>query len=91
MEHIRAGKGVPSPYGYHVWLDISILGREHIEKNLRDVQEICEIFNGIDPADTEVYTDENGRQRGKGWAPILPMQHYSMGGIKTKPTGESRI
>lgn len=89
MEHIRAGKGVPSPYGYHVWLDISILGREHIEKNLRDVQEICEIFNGIDPADTEVYTDENGRQRGKGWAPILPMQHYSMGGIKTKPTGES--
>lgn len=89
MEHIRAGKGVPSPYGYHVWLDISILGREHIEKNLRDVQEICEIFNGIDPADTELYTDENGRQRGKGWAPILPMQHYSMGGIKTKPTGES--
>ena len=42
-------------------------------------------FNGIDPADTEV--DENGI--GKGWAPILPMQHYSMGGIKTKPTGES--
>ena len=85
MEHIRAGKGVPSPYGYHVWLDISILGREHIEKNLRDVQEICQIFNGIDPANTEL--DENGI--GKGWAPILPMQHYSMGGIKTKPTGES--
>ncbi|MCR4942294.1 MAG: fumarate reductase flavoprotein subunit [Campylobacter sp.] len=85
MEHIRSGKGVPSPYGYHVWLDISILGREHIEKNLRDVQEICQIFNGIDPADTEV--DEKGI--GKGWAPILPMQHYSMGGIKTKPTGES--
>lgn len=85
MEHIRKGKGVKSPYGDHVWLDISILGREHIEKNLRDVQEICEIFNGIDPADTEL--DENGI--GKGWAPILPMQHYSMGGIKTKPTGES--
>lgn len=85
MEHIRKGKGVKSPYGEHVWLDISILGREHIEKNLRDVQEICQIFNGIDPADTEI--DENGK--GKGWAPILPMQHYSMGGIKTKPTGES--
>ncbi|WP_169940167.1 fumarate reductase flavoprotein subunit [Campylobacter sp. RM15925] len=85
MEHIRKGKGVKSPYGEHVWLDISILGREHIEKNLRDVQEICEIFNGIDPADTEL--DENGI--GKGWAPILPMQHYSMGGIKTKPNGES--
>ena len=89
MEHIRAGKGVKSPYGEHVWLDISILGREHIEKNLRDVQEICEIFNGIDPADTEVEIDAQGRKHGKGWAPILPMQHYSMGGIKTKATGES--
>ncbi|NLM99500.1 MAG: fumarate reductase flavoprotein subunit [Campylobacteraceae bacterium] len=79
MEHIRNGKGVPSPYGEHVWLDISILGREHIEKNLRDVQEICKIFNGIDPAD----------EGPKGWAPVLPMQHYSMGGIRTKPTGES--
>ncbi|WP_170019381.1 fumarate reductase flavoprotein subunit [Campylobacter sp. RM16190] len=79
MEHIRAGKGVKSPYGEHVWLDISILGREHIEKNLRDVQEICQIFNGIDPAD----------EGPKGWAPILPMQHYSMGGIKTNPRGES--
>ncbi len=79
MEHIRNGKGVPSPYGEHVWLDISILGREHIEKNLRDVQEICQIFNGIDPAD----------EGPKGWAPVLPMQHYSMGGIKTKPTGET--
>ncbi|CZE48366.1 fumarate reductase flavoprotein subunit [Campylobacter geochelonis] len=79
MEHIRNGKGVKSIYGEHLWLDISILGREHIEKNLRDVQEICEIFNGIDPAD----------EGPKGWAPVLPMQHYSMGGIKTKPTGES--
>lgn len=79
MEHIRNGKGVKSPYGEHVWLDISILGREHIEKNLRDVQEICMIFNGIDPAD----------EGPKGWAPVLPMQHYSMGGIRTKPTGES--
>ncbi|MCI6989712.1 MAG: fumarate reductase flavoprotein subunit [Campylobacter sp.] len=79
MEHIRKGKGVKSAYGEHVWLDISILGREHIEKNLRDVQEICQVFNGIDPAD----------EGPKGWAPVLPMQHYSMGGIKTKPTGES--
>ncbi len=89
MEHIRAGKGVKSPYGEHVWLDISILGREHIEKNLRDIQEICRTFNGIDPADTDEFTDANGTKRVKGWAPVLPMQHYSMGGIKTKPTGES--
>jgi fumarate reductase flavoprotein subunit len=80
IEHIRKGKGVDSPYGYHLWLDISILGREHIEKNLRDVQEICKSFNGVDPAD----------EGPKGWAPVLPMQHYSMGGIRTKKTGESQ-
>ncbi|EAH6824711.1 fumarate reductase flavoprotein subunit [Campylobacter jejuni] len=80
MEHIRKGKGVKSPYGDHLWLDISILGRAHVEKNLRDVQDICKTFNGIDPADEGL----------KGWAPVLPMQHYSMGGIRTKPTGESQ-
>lgn len=80
MEHIRKGKGVKSPYGDHLWLDISILGRAHVEKNLRDVQDICKTFNGIDPAD----------ESPKGWAPVLPMQHYSMGGIRTKPTGESQ-
>ncbi|HEF8199664.1 TPA: fumarate reductase flavoprotein subunit [Campylobacter jejuni] len=80
MEHIRKGKGVKSPYGDHLWLDISILGRAHVEKNLRDVQDICKTFNGIDPAN----------EGPKGWAPVLPMQHYSMGGIRTKPTGESQ-
>ncbi|MBL0721671.1 MAG: fumarate reductase flavoprotein subunit [Sulfurovum sp.] len=79
IEHIRKGKGVKSDYGDHLWLDISILGREHIEKNLRDVQDISKTFNNIDPAD--------GGE--KGWMPVLPMQHYSMGGIRVKPTGES--
>lgn len=32
MEHMRKGKGIDSVYGTHLWLDISILGREHIEK-----------------------------------------------------------
>ncbi|MHC3994442.1 fumarate reductase flavoprotein subunit [Thiomicrolovo sp. ZZH C-3] len=77
FEHIMKGKGVPSPYGDHLWLDISILGREHIEKNLRDVQEICINFLGIDPADEGV------------WIPVRPMQHYSMGGIKVNHTGQS--
>ncbi len=76
-EHIRKGKGVPSDYGDHLWLDISILGREHIEKNLRDMQDICMNFLGIDPADEGV------------WIPVRPMQHYSMGGIKVDETGQS--
>nr|WP_283106058.1 fumarate reductase flavoprotein subunit [Shewanella glacialipiscicola] len=74
-EHIRKGKGVDSPYGPHLWLDITQLGRKHIETNLREVQEICENFLGIDPA--------------KDWIPVRPTQHYSMGGIRTNATGES--
>jgi len=75
-EHIRKGKGVKSRYGDHLWLDITILGRERIEKNLREVKEICENFLGIDPA--------------VEWIPVRPTQHYSMGGIRTKHTGESQ-
>jgi len=75
-EHIRKGKGVKSRYGDHLWLDITILGRAHIEKNLREVKEICESFLGIDPA--------------VEYIPVRPTQHYSMGGIRTKPTGESQ-
>lgn len=74
-EHIRKGKGVPSPYGDHLWLDITILGKAHIEKSLREVRDICLNFLGIDPV--------------KEFIPVRPTQHYSMGGIRTKHTGES--
>lgn len=77
LEHIKSGKGVKSPYGEHVWLDIAILGRAHIEKNLRDVQDIAKVFAGIDPADK--------------WVPIRPMQHYSMGGVRTNYKGETHL
>ena len=73
--HMRKGKGVYSPYGPHLWLDITLLGRKHIETNLREVKEICENFLGIDPA-TE-------------WIPVRPTQHYSMGGIRTDKTGQN--
>lgn len=74
-EHMRKGLGVDSPYGPHLWLDITLLGRKHVETNLREVKEICENFLGIDPADE--------------WIPVRPTQHYSMGGIRTKASGES--
>ena len=76
VEHMRKGKGVKSRYGDHLWLDITILGREHIEKNLREVKEICESFLGIDPAVDPI--------------PVRPTQHYSMGGIRTDYKGESQ-
>lgn len=75
-EHIRKGKGVKSRFGEHLWLDITLLGRHHIEHNLREVKEICESFMGIDPAEK--------------WIPVRPAHHYTMGGVRTNHTGESQ-
>lgn len=69
MKRIRGGYGVKSPYGEHLWLDIRRLGKEHIEKKLSDIAFICRNFIGLDPA--------------KDLIPVRPVQHYSMGGIKT--------
>ena len=75
-EHIRKGKGAKSRFGEHLWLDITLLGRAHIEHNLREVKEICHYFLGVDPAEQ--------------WIPVRPAQHYTMGGIRTDHTGQSR-
>ena len=76
-QHIAAGKGARSRFGDHVWLDITLLGRAHIEKNLREVKEICEYFLGIEPW--------------KDLIPVRPAQHYHMGGIATDPAGRSSL
>lgn len=73
--HIRKGKGVPSRFGEYLWLDITQLGRAHIEKNLREVKEICESFLGINPVEQMIA--------------VRPAQHYTMGGVRTNHTGES--
>ena len=74
-ERIAQGKGVKSRFGEHIWLDITLLGEHHIKHKLREVYEICHYFLGVDPT--------------KEWVPVRPAQHYTMGGIRTKPTGES--
>ncbi|MDJ0907099.1 MAG: fumarate reductase flavoprotein subunit [Woeseiaceae bacterium] len=74
-EHIAAGHGASTRFGEHLWLDIRLLGREHIETKLREVKEICQYFLGVDPAEELV--------------PVRPAQHYSMGGIRTDHRGES--
>jgi fumarate reductase flavoprotein subunit len=74
-EHIHRGKGARSRFGEHVWLDITLLGRDHIEHNLREVKEICEHFLGIEPWDQ--------------WIAVRPAQHYTMGGVRTNYTGEN--
>jgi fumarate reductase flavoprotein subunit len=74
-EHIRAGHGVSSRFGEHLWLDITLLGAAHIDGRLREVKEICRHFLGIDPA--------------RDFIPVRPAQHYSMGGIRTDARGEA--
>ena len=74
-EHIAKGKAVTNRFGRHLWLDIRLLGRAHIEKNLREVNEICHYFLGVDPAEELI--------------PVRPAQHYSMGGVRTDYRGES--
>ncbi|NJB68510.1 fumarate reductase flavoprotein subunit [Desulfobaculum xiamenense] len=72
-EHMRKGLGVPSDYGDHLWLDIRHLGEHHISTKLREVQEICNNFLGVDPITQPI--------------PVRPTQHYSMGGIRTDKDG----
>jgi succinate dehydrogenase flavoprotein subunit len=74
-EHIAKGKGAKSPFGDHLWIDITLLGEHHIKHNLREVYEICHYFLGVDPV--------------KEWVPVRPAQHYTMGGVRTNYTGES--
>jgi fumarate reductase flavoprotein subunit len=74
-EHIAAGKGIKSRFGDHLWLDITLLGEKHIRHNLREVWEICHYFLGVDPV--------------KEWVAVRPAQHYTMGGVRTRPNGES--
>jgi fumarate reductase flavoprotein subunit len=72
-QHIRKGLGVKSAYGDHLWLDIRHLGAKHIKTKLREVEEICNKFLGIDPITQMI--------------PVRPAQHYSMGGVRTNKDG----
>jgi len=74
-QHIAAGHGARTRFGDHLWLDIRLLGREHIDRYLREVRDICHYFLGIDPAEELI--------------PVRPAQHYSMGGVRTGADGHS--
>ena len=49
-EHLGKGKGAKNRFGEHLWLDITLLGENHIKHNLREVYEICHYFLGVDRA-----------------------------------------
>lgn len=74
-EHMLKGKGVKSPYGDHLWLDLRHLGEKHLKTKLREVYDICMYFIGVNPI-TEL-------------VPVRPTQHYSMGGIRVNKDGHA--
>jgi fumarate reductase flavoprotein subunit len=75
MAEIRDGRGVDSPYGPHLWLDLRHLGETHLTTKLREVYEICRDFLGIKPWEELI--------------PVRPTQHYSMGGVRVNKDGEA--
>jgi len=74
-EHIHKGKGVPSPDGEHLWLDLRHLGENHLRTKLREVYDISMYFLGVNPI--------------KELVPVRPTQHYSMGGIRVNKDGHA--
>jgi len=58
----------------YVHLDLTHLGAKKIKERLPGIREISMFFAGIDPIEEPI--------------PVQPGQHYSMGGIATKYSGE---
>jgi len=71
--HMNQGFGIETEYGSHLWLDIRHLGTTHIKSKLPGITDICQTFNGLDPVADLI--------------PVRPVQHYSMGGIRTDLEG----
>jgi fumarate reductase flavoprotein subunit len=76
MSEIRAGRGVEGAFGPFMWLDLTHLGKEKIMSRLRDVHDIARDFAGIDMIKEKV--------------PVKPVQHYTMGGVRTDIDGRAK-
>ncbi len=63
--------------GRYVHLELMHLGRERIESRLQEICDFCRTFAGIDPVTQPI--------------PVMPAQHYMMGGISTNIHGETPI
>ncbi|HTT26211.1 MAG TPA: FAD-binding protein, partial [Thermoplasmata archaeon] len=64
------------PGGY-VHLELMHLGKERIESRLQEICDFCRSFAGIDPVVQPI--------------PVLPAQHYMMGGVGTTMQGATNV
>ncbi len=63
--------------GRYVHLELMHLGREKIETRLQEICDFTRAFAGVDPVTQPI--------------PVMPAQHYMMGGISTDLHGEATI
>jgi len=63
--------------GPYVHLELMHLGRERIESRLQEICDFCRTFAGVDPVTQPI--------------PVMPAQHYMMGGISTTVRGETTV
>ncbi len=77
-EEILAGRGFKTPDGQdYLELDLTHLGADRINTRLPLIREVTIKFLGLDPIEKPI--------------PIRPVAHYSMGGIETDITGQTRL
>ncbi len=74
---INEGRGFDHPLGRYIRLDLRHLGGKKILERLPGIRKICIDFIGIDPVNEPI--------------PIMPCQHYSMGGIDTDAAGATPV
>ena len=74
---INEGRGFDHPLGRYIQLDLRHLGEKKILERLPGIRKICIDFIGIDPVLEPI--------------PIMPCQHYSMGGIDVNGRCASEI
>jgi succinate dehydrogenase / fumarate reductase flavoprotein subunit len=74
---IEEGRAFDHELGKYVQLDLRHLGKKKIMERLPGIRSICLDFIGIDPIYEPI--------------PIMPSQHYSMGGIDTNEKAETAI
>lgn len=69
VKEIERGRGIETPYGQVVHLDLRHLGEKLINTKLPFVRELCLKYENIDPI--------------KELIPVRPVVHYMMGGVHT--------
>jgi succinate dehydrogenase / fumarate reductase flavoprotein subunit len=74
---INEGRGFDHPLGRYIELDLRHLGEKKIKERLTGIRSICMDFIGLDPVYEPI--------------PIMPAQHYSMGGIDVNVHAASEV